>query len=98
VTLKLKNNPTFNTINLKIALFYYMFQRAILKELMADRTTEIKKWVEQNSGVENYVIIDDDLSLNHLPTFIEDKWVATKPLIGLDEESTLLVISKLNRY
>lgn len=35
---------------------------------------------------ENYVIIDDDKSLNDLPVHIKDRLVLTSSLIGLDSE------------
>ena len=55
---------------------------------MADRATEIKEWVDKQS-------IDDDLSINSLPTSIKEKFVLTKPMIGLDEEATLQAIKIL---
>lgn len=55
---------------------------------MPNRATEILEWVEQKGEVENFVIIDDDLSINSLPVSIKQKWVSTKPMIGLDDEAT----------
>jgi hypothetical protein len=34
---------------------------------------------------EEFVIIDDDKSLNALPTFLKNKLILTSPLIGLTE-------------
>ncbi|MDI9859380.1 CPCC family cysteine-rich protein [Flectobacillus roseus] len=52
-----------------------------------DRGTEIKEWVEQYGEKQNYVIIDDDQSINALPENIKERWVATRPLIGFDKEA-----------
>ena len=62
---------------------------------MADRATEIKEWVDKQSIDKIFVIIDDDLSINSLPTSIKEKFVLTKPMIGLDEEATLQAIKIL---
>jgi hypothetical protein len=53
---------------------------------LLNRATEIKEWVKNNLD-KNYVIIDDDLSINSLEDSIKERWVSTKPLIGLDKES-----------
>ncbi len=55
---------------------------------MLDRGNEIKEWVENFGTGRRFVIIDDDLSINNLTIEIKDKWVMTKPLIGLDEDGT----------
>ena len=54
---------------------------------LLDRATEIKEWVEQFGQHENYIIIDDDLSINGLTDDIKERWVSTRPLIGFDKES-----------
>jgi hypothetical protein len=54
---------------------------------LVDRATEIKEWVEQYGEQENYVIIDDDLSINGLPNEIKERWVSTRPLIGFDKDA-----------
>lgn len=53
-----------------------------------DRASELEEWVNKQTGNETYVIIDDDLSVHRLPNRIKERWVITKPLIGLDEEAT----------
>jgi hypothetical protein len=62
---------------------------------MVDRATEIKEWVDKESNDKNYVIIDDDLSINGLPTSIKEKFILTKPMIGLDDEATRQAIKIL---
>lgn len=56
-------------------------------EQLADRATEISEWVKQFGQNENYIIIDDDLSLNNLTTEIKERWISTKSLIGFDKEA-----------
>lgn len=62
---------------------------------LADRATEIVAWVEQSGKNENYVIIDDDLSLHGLPEEIKERWVPTKTLIGFDKEAKAKALSIL---
>lgn len=57
-------------------------------ETTLDRATEIKEWFDNGGHKYNFVIIDDDLSLNGLPAVIKSKCVMTSPLIGLNEEAT----------
>ena len=57
-------------------------------QTMLDRASEIKEWFDKGGERHNFVIIDDDLSLNDLPTILKEKCVMTKSLIGLDEEAT----------
>ena len=54
---------------------------------LVDRATEIKEWVEKFGRNENYVIIDDDLSINGLSNDIKERWVSTRPLIGFDKDA-----------
>ncbi|WP_394343527.1 HAD domain-containing protein [Hymenobacter metallilatus] len=62
---------------------------------MGNRSEEIKAWVHQFGAAEDYVIIDDDLSINGLPNYIKNRWVMTKPMIGLNKEATSKVLSIL---
>ena len=62
---------------------------------MPDRAIEIKEWVDKQNNDRQFVIIDDDLSINSLPTSIKDRCVLTKSLIGLDEEATVKAIKIL---
>lgn len=54
---------------------------------LLDRGSEIKEWVEKKGQGHNYVIIDDDQSINALPEYIKERWVATRPSIGFDKEA-----------
>ncbi|MBI3220034.1 MAG: hypothetical protein HYZ44_11010 [Bacteroidetes bacterium] len=62
---------------------------------LSDRSTEIREWVEQNGQNENYVIIDDDASLNGLTNDIKERWVSTKPLIGFDKDARVKTLNIL---
>lgn len=55
------------------------------------RKDEIMKWVDKNSS-ENYVIIDDDKSLNDLPVQIKNKLVLVNGMVGIDYNATELAI------
>ncbi len=57
-----------------------------LNELL-DRGTEIKEWAERQTENLNYIIIDDDSSINSLSNDLKEKWIQTKPHIGFDEEA-----------
>lgn len=50
------------------------------------RKEEIEKWFHINEVKENFVIIDDDKSLNELPKYLKDNLILTSPMIGLTDE------------
>lgn len=52
-----------------------------------NRKEEILRWYSNNNNVEDFVIIDDDKSLNGLPFNLKEKLVQTTPMIGLTEEN-----------
>lgn len=62
--------------------------------LMGSRASEIEEWVN-NNALENYVIIDDDLSIENLPESIKSRWVKTNPMIGIDEQAKQAVLQIL---
>ena len=62
---------------------------------MQDRATEIKEWVDNYGYGQNYVIIDDDPSINSLPSFIKSRWVKTKPYVGIDQEAKQKILAIL---
>ncbi|GAL85814.1 hypothetical protein MYP_3043 [Sporocytophaga myxococcoides] len=65
---------------------------------MPDRCIEIKEWVDNFGTGRQFVIIDDDLSINSLLSDIKDKRVTTKSMIGLDDECTERAIRILKGY
>jgi sugar-specific transcriptional regulator TrmB len=59
------------------------------------RKDEILRWFEINDSNEDFIIIDDDKSLNCIPSFFKKRLVSTSTMIGLtdnhlDEIETIL--------
>jgi predicted glycoside hydrolase/deacetylase ChbG (UPF0249 family) len=50
------------------------------------RKDEIVNWFYVNNVDEDFIIIDDDKSLNELPNFLKENLVQTSSYIGLTEE------------
>lgn len=61
---------------------------------MKDRGTEIEDWAKNNS-VTNFVILDDDPSINRLPEWVTQRWVIIKPFKGIDEDAKQRALSVL---
>lgn len=53
--------------------------------LLIKRKDEILNWFNINNLTKDFLIIDDDKSLNDLPKYLKDNLVLTRPLIGLTE-------------
>jgi hypothetical protein len=51
-----------------------------------NRKDEILNWFNTTVINEDYIIIDDDTSLNSLPEYLKDHLLLTSPLIGLTDE------------
>lgn len=50
-----------------------------------NRKDELLSWLLFNKQ-DNFIIIDDDKSLNDLPQFLKEKWIAPTAAIGLTDE------------
>jgi len=50
------------------------------------RFEEVMCWYE-NKSTNSFIILDDDKSLNDLPSEVKDHLVLTSPMIGLDDTS-----------
>lgn len=66
--------------------------------LYISRKDEVLAWFSNNEPTEDFVIIDDDKSLNDLPPKLKGKLILTSPLIGLtdshiDEIKYILALS-----
>jgi HAD domain in Swiss Army Knife RNA repair proteins len=61
------------------------------------RKDEIVNWFNGNTIDEDFVIIDDDKSLNELPDFLKKNFIQTSAYIGLTEEHSESVKSVLHR-
>lgn len=55
------------------------------------RKEEILQWLSARPTVDNYIILDDDTSLNDLPPPIKKKLVLLHSLIGLTEEHRTII-------
>jgi len=62
--------------------------------LGVSRLDEILNWVKINSINEDFVIIDDDMSLNALPSFLKDNLILTSPMVGLTDSHFQIIQSK----
>ncbi|MCX6183418.1 MAG: HAD domain-containing protein [Bacteroidetes bacterium] len=62
-----------------------------------NRREEILNWFHLNYTNENFLIIDDDKSLNDLPSFFKDRLILTSSLIGLNESHIGEIESILNK-
>jgi hypothetical protein len=61
-----------------------------------DRKGEVLNWIDKNRNYEEeYIIIDDDKTLNDLPAEIKERLVLTKPLIGINQEDAASAIYML---
>jgi hypothetical protein len=50
------------------------------------RKDEVLNWFNVNPVPEEFIIIDDDKSLNGLPPFLKERLILTSPMIGLTDE------------
>ena len=64
-------------------------------DTLLDRATEINEWIDRFGANKNYVVIDDDLSINRLSEDIKNRCVMTKPLIGFDKHCLMRALSIL---
>lgn len=65
-------------------IIVYSLERLPKNVNKLSRSEEIQNWFALNNKIENFVILDDDKSLNNLPKVLKDRLVLTKPLIGLN--------------
>lgn len=59
-----------------------------------NRKDEVMRWFESNPAPKDFIIIDDDKSLNSLPSFLKEKLILTSSLIGLTEELIKHIINE----
>jgi hypothetical protein len=63
-----------------------------------NRKNELLNWFTDKNLSKNFIIIDDDKSLNSLPDFLKDKLVQTSASVGLTDflaDETIKIINKL---
>ena len=61
------------------------------------RKQEILNWIINNPQEDAFIIIDDDKTLNDLPTIFKDKWILTRGSIGLTDELAEKAITLLKK-
>ncbi|MFN5181092.1 MAG: HAD domain-containing protein [Bacteroidota bacterium] len=61
------------------------------------RKEEIVNWFKMNVVGTNFLIIDDDSSLQELPLSLKANWVQPSPTVGLNESHTDLINSILTK-
>lgn len=61
------------------------------------RKDEIISWFDTNHTGEDFIIIDDDTSLNGLPDFLKKNLIQTSPYVGLTEEHLDAIQSILHK-
>ena len=76
-------NHIFETRNLNVTICDKLDDNLI----SLNRKDEILNYLNAHPEIENYVIIDDDKSLNDLPQSVKEKMVLTSSLIGLTQEN-----------
>ncbi|MBU3715129.1 MAG: hypothetical protein FGM46_09325 [Ferruginibacter sp.] len=59
----------------------------------ASRKDEIMNWLNENIINEEFIIIDDDHSLNELPEYLKNHLIQTSSLIGLTEKHAEIIKS-----
>lgn len=59
------------------------------------RKDEILNWVNLNTINDDFVIIDDDKSLNALPQFLKDNLILTSSMVGLTDSHFDIIKSKI---
>jgi len=65
--------------------------------LNTNRKDEILNWFSSTNSKEKFVIIDDDKSLNALPSNLKEKLVLTSPLVGLTMDMAIDAIAILKQ-
>ncbi|RYJ44506.1 HAD domain-containing protein [Flavobacterium beibuense] len=65
---------------------------------LSSRKEEVLYWINNNPKIDNYVIIDDDKSLNGLPPEYKERLVITNSITGLTMEYADKAISILKSH
>lgn len=61
------------------------------------RKDEILNWFKSNDIKEDFIIIDDEKSLNALPAFLKENLILTSPMIGLNDAHLDEINSKFRK-
>lgn len=82
----------FNNRGLNISSIDRLFSN----DTILSRREEIENWYSIQKTEINFVIIDDDKSLNELPLLLKDRLILTNSLVGLTENHLEEAIRILN--
>lgn len=63
-----------------------------------NRKDEIMNWVNRTSELPNFIILDDDKSLNDLPKFVKDNLIQTSGSVGLTDELAIEALNVASRF
>ena len=63
---------------------------------LISRKDEILNWITQNPKNADFIIIDDDKSLNGLPSTIKNKLIQTQSSVGLTKELALEALKMID--
>lgn len=58
-----------------------------LQFISGNRRDEVLQWAQVYGKDKQYIIIDDDSSLQDLPPAVKSHWVKTQPMIGFNQEA-----------
>ena len=67
------------------------------RKIYANRKEEILTWCKRHKEINNFVIIDDDKSLNGLPRDLKDKLILTNSAIGLTHNDAVQALKLLKK-
>ncbi|MCK6610748.1 MAG: hypothetical protein L6Q78_06870 [Bacteroidia bacterium] len=83
----------FNLRDIKVNNFRKLDDNVTSK----NRKEEILSWVNVNGVPNDFIILDDDKTLNSLPDFLKDRLILTNSTVGLTEAHYDEILSKLNK-
>ena len=75
----------WKSIFLKRGIMLHSIQRLEDNRVGLNRKDEILYWFNHNTYSDDFIIIDDDRSLNELPSNLKDRLILTSSFIGLRE-------------
>lgn len=90
--------PQWQRIFKKRGLDVFIVSKLEDNTTFMNRKEEILNWQNKNGNISDYVILDDDKSLNGLPSNIKEKVILTSSLVGLTNEDALSAIETLKKY
>lgn len=62
---------------------------------LKNRNVEIEEWFLKNSTAE-FLILDDDKSLNELPSNLKNRWIQIDSMLGITESVKNQILERIN--